>query len=200
MVDNSIQKIDYSDITFVIPTNRKYIKTLESIPKESKYLIQREVTRGEARNRGVELAKTDYIAFCDDDIKFSKTFLEYVVSLANNRTIIGLQAYYPSPFLISRFMFFKKSIWEDVGKLMEIQHGEETEWLIRALEKDYKLIGVPRESVYHEEHPISKHKKEYLNLLWLIKLHPTFPIRIIKSILFKMKHSSYEDTKTLPTK
>ena len=83
---------------------------------------------------------------------------------------------------------------------MEIQHGEETEWLIRALEKDYKLIGVPRESVYHEEHPISKYKKEYFNLLWLLKLHPTFPIRIIKSILFKMKNSSYEDKQTLPTK
>ncbi len=193
-------KIKLSDITFVIPTNRKYIKTLESIPKESKYLIQREPTRGEARNRGVELAETDYIAFCDDDIEFSKLFLDYVISLTTDRTIVGLQAYYPSPFLLSRFMFFKKSIWEDIGGLLHVQHGEETEWLIRALEKDYKLIGVPRESVIHVEHLVSKYKKEYLNLLWLIKLHPTFPIRIIKSVLFKMKHSSYEDKQTLPMK
>ncbi len=193
-------EIKLSDITFVIPTNRKYIKTLESIPKESKYLIQRESTRGEARNRGAELAGTDYIAFCDDDIEFSKLFLDYVISLTTDRTIVGLQAYYPSPFLLSRFMFFKKSIWEDIGGLLHVQHGEETEWLIRALEKDYKLIGVPRESVIHVEHPVSKYKKEYLNLLWLIKLHPTFPIRIIKSVLFKMKHSSYEDKQTLPMK
>ena len=176
-------EINLSDITFVIPTNRKYIKTLESIPKESKYLIQREPTRGEARNRGVE---------------FSRLFLDYVISLTTDRTIVGLQAYFPSPFLLSRFMFFKRSIWEDVGELLPVQHGEETEFLIRALEKDYKLIGVPRESVIHIEHPISKYKKEYLNLLWLIKLHPTFPIRIIKSVLFKMKHSSYEDKETLP--
>lgn len=189
--------IEYEDITFVIPTNHKYIKTLESIPKESKVLIQREATRGEARNRGVKLAKTEWIAFCDDDIEFTETFLKYVLSLASDRTIVGLQAYYPSPFLISRFMFFKRSVWEDIGELLEVQHGEETEWLIRALEKDYKLIGIPRESVYHEEHPISKDKKEYLNLLWLLRLHPTFPIRIIKSILYKMKHSSYEDIKTL---
>lgn len=193
-------EIKLSDITFVIPTNRKFIITLESVPKESKYLIQREPTRGEARNKGVELAETDYIAFCDDDIIFSKLFLDYIVSLTTDNTIIGLQAYYPSPFLLSRFMFFKRTIWEDIGKLLPVQHGEETEWLIRTLEKDYKLIGVPRESVYHFEHPISKYKKEYLNLLWLIRLHPTFPIRIIKSILFKMKNSSYEDNKTLPTK
>ena len=192
-------EIKLSDITFVIPTNHKYIKTLESVPKESQVRIQREDTRGSARNAGVVSATTEWIAFCDDDIKFTETFLKYVLSLADERTIIGLQAYYPSPFLISRFMFFKRSVWEDIGGLLEVQHGEETEWLIRAMEKDYKFIGIPRESVIHNEHPVSKAKKEYLNLLWLIKLHPYFPIRIIKSILFKMKHSSYEDNKTLPT-
>ena len=192
--------MNYKDITFVIPTNRSYIRTLKSVPDESKYLIQREVTKGEARNKGAELAETEYIAFCDDDIELSKTFLDYVMSLSNDRTIIGLQAYYPSPFLISRFMFFKKSIWEDVGRLLEWHHGEETEWLIRALEKGYKLIGVPRESVYHHEHPISTYKKEYINLLTLIRLHPTFPIRILKSILYKMEHSSYEDCVTLPVR
>jgi glycosyltransferase involved in cell wall biosynthesis len=192
-------EIKLSNITFVIPTNRKYVRTLKFIPKESEVNIQREITRGEARNRGVELAETEWIAFCDDDIEFTETFLNYVISLANDRTIIGLQAYYPSPFLISRFMFFKRSVWEDLGGLLEIQHGEETEWLIRALEKDYKLIGVPRESVYHEEHQVSKYKKEYINLFNLIRLHPWFPIRIIKSILFKMNNSSYEDKKTLPT-
>lgn len=192
--------IEYKDITFVIPTNHKYIKTLESIPKESLVRIQREDTRGKARNIGVVSANTEYICFCDDDIEFTEIFLKYVLSLVDERTIIGLQSYWPSPLLISRFMFFKKSIWNDIGGLLPVQHGEESEWLIRALEKDYKLIGVPRKSVIHIEHPISKAKKEYLNLLWLIKLHPTFPIRIIKTILFKMKHSSYEDINTLPIK
>ncbi len=191
--------IEYKDITFVIPTNHEYIKTLESIPKESKVNIQREKTRGEARNRGVELATTEYICFCDDDIEFTEIFLKYVLSLVDDRTIVGLQAYYPSPLLISRLILFKRSIWENIGGLLEVQHGEESEWEIRALEKGYKLVGVPRESVTHIEHPISKAKKEYINLLWLIKLHPTFPLRILKTILFKMKYSSYIDDKSLPT-
>lgn len=192
-------EIKFGDITFVIPTNHKYVKTLESIPKESPYFVIREGTRGEARNIGARLVKTEYICFCDDDIEFTEIFLKYVLSLVDEKTIVGLQSYYPSPLLLSRFLLLKKSIFEDVGELLPVQHGEESEWLIRALEKDYKLIGVPRESVYHEEHPVSKYKKEYLNLLWLIKLHPKFLIRIIKTILFKMKHSSYEDNKTLPT-
>ncbi len=195
-----MQEIKLSDITFVIPTNHKYVKTLKSVPPESQIRVQRENTRGEARNAGVETATTEWIAFCDDDIEFNEIFLEYIISLASDRTIIGLQAYYPSPFLISRFMFFKRSIWEDIGGLLHVQHGEETEWLIRALEKDYKLIGVPRESVVHTEHEVSKAKKEYMNLFWLIKLHPYFLIRIIKTILFKMKNSSYVDDTTLPIK
>lgn len=187
------------DITFVIPTKDKAI-TLESIPKECQVRIQRERTRGEARNCGVLSATTKYIVFCDSDIRFSRLFLDYVMSLTNDRTIVGLQAFFPSPLLLSRFVLFKKSIWDDVGPLMPVQHGEETEWLIRAIEKGYKLIGVPRESVYHYPHEKSKYKKEFSNLLWLLWLHPTFLIRILRSIMFKMKQSSYEDNMSLPYK
>src|SRR4030067_1382796 len=106
--------MNLSDITFVIPTNHEYVKTLESIPKESPYFVIREGTRGEARNIGARLAKTEYICFCDDDIEFTEIFLKYVLSLANESTIIGLQAYWPSPLLLSRFMLLKKCIWDDV--------------------------------------------------------------------------------------
>jgi glycosyltransferase involved in cell wall biosynthesis len=192
--------IEFKDITFVIPTNKDVIETLNSIPKGSQIQIRREKTRGSARNAGIEAATTEYIALCDSDISFSEDFLRYVISLTTEKTIVGLQAYYPSPLLISRFMFFKKKIWEDVGSLKEVQHGEETEWLIRALKKGYKLIGVPRESVYHYPHKVSAYKKEYKNLLWLLRLHPDFTLRIIKAILYKMKKSSYEDAVTLPRK
>ena len=190
-------KIKYEDITFVIPSLTNNIPTLRSIPKESKVIIRGDNTRGKARNEGVLCAKTEYIAFCDDDIDFSLTFLDYIISLTNKNTILGLQGYYPSPFLISRFMFFKKSIWEDIGPLYEVQHGEETEWCIRAIEHNYNLIGVPRESVYHYPHIKSTYKKEYKNLFWLLKLHPTFPYRVLKSVMYKMNNSNYKDNETL---
>lgn len=97
-------------------------------------------------------------------------------------------------------MFFKKSVWDDVGPLKEVQHGEETEWCIRAIEKGYKLIGVPRESIYHHPHTKSEYKKEYNNLFWLLKLHPTFPYRVLKSVMYKMNNSNYEDTESLKYK
>jgi GT2 family glycosyltransferase len=97
-------------------------------------------------------------------------------------------------------MMFPRSIWDDVGPLHEVQHGEETEWCIRAVEKGYKLIGVPRESVYHHPHAKSEYKKEYNNLLWLLKLHPTFPFRVLKSVFYKMSRSNYDDDATLKYK
>lgn len=196
------KKIKLSSITFVIPVSpdQEIIRTLESIPKECHILIQREKTRGEARNIGAKLAITDYICFCDSDIKFSEDFLRYVVSLATDKNIIGLQAYYPSPLLISRFLFMKKSIWEDVGEMIHIQHGEETEFLIRCIMKNYVLVSVPRESVYHYPHKKSVHKKEYTNLFRLLWLHPGFFLRILRTVIYKMKVSNYTDETSLPYK
>ena len=185
--------IKLSDITFVIPSDREVVQTIDSIPKECHYIIRRDPTQGEARNMGIELAQTEWIAFADGDIRFGKVFLDYVFTLAGDRVIVGLQGYWPSPFLISRFLFFKKSVWEDVGKLKHVRHGEETEWLIRAVEKGYKLVGVPRESVYHYPHKKLECKKEYSNLLWLLRLHPDFPLRILKSVVYKMEKSSYDE-------
>jgi len=194
-------KIRYKDITFVIPSlTPDNIHTIESIPTESPYIVRGDDTRGKARNKGVEQATTPYIVFADSDIGFTTTFLDYAIELMEDNAIVGLQGYYPSPFLISRFMMFKKSVWEDIGPLYEVQHGEETEWCIRAIENDYKLLGVPRESVYHHPHPKSIYKKEYNNLFWLLKLHPGFPFMVLKSVLYKMNNSSYDDIETLKFK
>lgn len=187
-----MQEIKYSDITFVIPTNRDYIRTLESIPKECSIIICREYTQGKARNEGVKKSKTEWIVFADDDIKFTREFFTYVLQLAENNpdTIIGLQGYMPSIWLISRFMLFKKSIFDTVGYLKEVRHGEETEWEIRAEKKGYKLIAIPRESVYHFPHEKGKFKNEIKNIFWLLYLHPDLIIRTIKKIINKIIKSS----------
>lgn len=180
------------DITFVIPTNKSEVKTVESIPKECSIVECREYTQGKARNEGVKKSKTEWIAFADDDIKFTPEFLAYVIQLANNNpnSIIGLQGYSPSPYLISRFMLFKKSIYDDIGPLKEVRHGEETEWCIRATKKGYKLIAIPRESVYHYPHEKGKFKNEIKLIIWLLSLHPDLIIRGIKKVIYKVRKSS----------
>lgn len=182
--------ISLKDITFVIPTNKDTIYTLESIPDECNVIIRHDDSQGKARNEGVYKSTTDWIAFADDDIRFNNVFLDFVLQLADKNSIIGLQGYAPSPWLISRFMFFHISVFETIGPLKEVRHGEETEWLIRAQKAGYKLKGLPRDSVYHYPHDKATNKNEFKNLIWLLWLHPDLIYRGIKTIINKMLKSS----------
>lgn len=185
--------IRLKDITFVIPTNREIVRTVESIPPECAIVVRRDHTPGKARNEGVYKSKTNWIVFADDDIEFSPVFLEFVLQLADEHSVIGLQGYAPSPWLISRFMFFHRSVFDTVGALKEVRHGEETEWLIRAQKAGYILKGLPRESVYHYPHKKSTNKNEFRNLAWLLYLHPDLVVRFIKVVVNKMMKSSDDD-------
>lgn len=185
--------MNLNEITFVIPTHKTPIKTILSIPPECHTIIRKDDSQGKARNAGVALSTTEWIAFADDDITFTSTFLSYVIQLSSHTTIVGLQGYYPSPWLISRFMFFHKSIFDTIGPLKEVRHGEETEWCIRAQKAGFKLLGVPRESVHHHFHSKATNKHEFTNLLWLIRLHPHILTSIPKQIITKMLKSSNDD-------
>lgn len=182
--------IQLKDITFIIPTNKTKIHTVNSIPDECNVIIRKDYTQGKARNEGVYKSKTEWIAFADDDIKFSLVFLDFVMELADENSIVGLQGYTPSPWLISRFMFFHRSVFDVVGPLKEVRHGEETEWLIRAGKAGYKLKALPRESIYHYPHTKATNKNEFKNLFWLLWLHPDLIIRAIKTVVNKMFKSS----------
>ena len=182
--------MNLNEITFVIPSCKKPVHTLASIPAECQYIIRHDNSQGKARNAGVALSTTDWIAFADDDISFTPLFLSFVMEFATERSIIGLKGYWPSPWLISRFMFFHKSIFDTVGPLLEVRHGEETEWCIRAQKAGFTLTPIPRTSVYHHPHSKATNKHEFRNLLWLIHLHPHLITSIPRRIISKMLHSS----------
>lgn len=185
-----MEKIQLNDITFVIPTAKDEVKTLASVPPECKVIVRKDYTQGKARNKGVYLSKTKWIVFADDDINFSRVFLDFVIQLADKKSIVGLQGYAPSPWLISRFMFFHRSVFETIGPLNEVRHGEETEWLIRAQKAGYKLKALPRDSVYHYPHDKATNKNEFKNMAWLIWLHPDLITKVIKTVINKMLKSS----------
>ena len=182
--------IQLEDITFVIPAGKDIVRTVDSIPPKCQIVIRRDDSQGKARNAGVYRSTTEWIAFADDDIKFNKTFLDCVLQLSDQNTIVGLQGYYPSPWLISRFMFFHKSVFDTIGPLKEVRHGEETEWLIRAQKAGYKLISLPRDCVYHYPHDKATNKHEFKNLAWLLWLHPDLIFMMGKIVLMKMFKSS----------
>lgn len=181
-----------SNISFIISTNRKQNKTILSIPNESEIIISRDIPLGKARTVGIHISQREWIAIVDDDITFDFVFLNFVDKLKSKDTIIGLEAYYPSPFCIGRFLLFHRDIFNDVGGFEEKSHGDETEWIYRAVKKGYKIIRIPRESVIHHPHTKIKPKSEIPNLLWLIRKHPDFILYILRLVLIKMQKSSYD--------
>jgi GT2 family glycosyltransferase len=186
--------IKYSNISFVIISNRSSISTITSIPQESEIIISSEFKRGTAHNFGINKTTKEWIIICDDDIKFDHIFLDFVLSLASKDTIVGLQAYYPSPMLIARFMLFHKSAFKDIGNIEEKDHGFETEWLIRAIKKNYKIVAIPRESVIHIPHKKQKPSSgEGSNILWLLKKHPDIILYMLKIVWNKLRKSSLDE-------
>jgi len=177
------------DITFVIPSLNKIVETVDSIPCGCKYIIRDDESTGKARNEGMRRVETEWIVLADDDIKFNYIFFDFIKQLSDKNSIIGLQGYAPSPWLISRFMLFHRSVYDTIGGMKERNHGEETEWLIRAQKAGFKLIALPRESVYHYPHT-KANKNEFKNLLWLLWLHPDLIIKPFKVVINKMIKSS----------
>lgn len=164
------------NITFVIPTNRERIYTLESIPADCPVYIEREGTLNQARNRGLRKAKTDIVIVCDDDIKFDKAFLNLVLSKMGKDTLVGLEDYYPMRWCIGRLMCFWKVDWDKVGGFDESRSkygGDDTDFCIRMEKAGVKIVRLPRDSVEHiypeKERPAMK---ELGVLLYLLRRHP----------------------------
>lgn len=185
--------IQPEDVSFVIPSNRELNHTLNSIPKECETIISSSSPLGRARNDGILKVTRPWIVLCDDDIKFSRMFLNFLLELGDKKRIVGLSGYYPSFLPIGRLLFFSKKTWEDIGHFDEKKHGDETDWSIRGIEKSYQIVCLPRESVYHYPHTKIKPKSDFGNLFYLLRKHPKFPFYILKLITTKMKDSSYNE-------
>ena len=164
----------YRNITFVIATNRDNIRTLDSIPEGCDVKLEREGYENEARNRGIRNARTEYIALCDDDINFTCEFLDKCLALAGKGVIVGLEDYYPLRWVISRFMLFARSDWQELGGFDEsVRHGAETDFCIRAEKQGFKVIRLPRHSVVHFEHERPAYHKAHARWLWYLwRRHP----------------------------
>ena len=185
--------INLNQLSFVIPSNRETIHTLKSIPKECEIIIPRSSPLGRARNEGIDEATKKWIILCDDDIKFSRTFLDLLCEIARERRIVGLEAYYPSPLVIGRLMLFSKATWFELGEFDIKSHGDESEWQLRGAEQNYEIVRLSRSCVFHYPHQKVKPKSEFGTLLYLFKKHPKFPYYILKLIITKMRDSSYNE-------
>ncbi|MDY6965241.1 MAG: glycosyltransferase [Halobacteriota archaeon] len=164
------------DVSFIIPTNREKVYTLESTPDECPVFVEREGSLDQARNRGIRKAKTNIVIVCDDDIRFDKDFLNMVLSMMDENTLVGLEDYYAMKWCIGRFMCFYKSDCERAGMFDEKRMkygGDDTDFCIRMEKVGVRIIRLSIDSVEHmyqeKDRPATK---EFESLFYLFRRHP----------------------------
>jgi hypothetical protein len=177
-----------SNVTVVIPTNRKRNHTADSVPDWINTVVRTDKGRSIARNRGVEEADTDWIVVADDDITFPTTLTAMLLDGMHERHVVGLEDAWPMDWALTRYMVFHRDLWKAVGGFDESrEHGEDTDFCIRAEKSGGAVCTLPRRMVPHHDAESTFEMTEHIEWLWyLLRRHPRriFP-KAIKLALAK---------------
>jgi glycosyltransferase involved in cell wall biosynthesis len=141
-----------------------------------RYLRQENSGPAIARNRGIDAARGEFIAFLDaDDLwhpeklmrqmaRFeARQELELSITYVQNFWIAGLSAEAeryrdhplsrPVPGYLTQALLARRSVFETVGKFdPDLKHAEKTDWFLRAAEKGAVLEILPDILVYRRLH------------------------------------------------
>ncbi|MXR41869.1 hypothetical protein GRX01_11040 [Halobaculum sp. WSA2] len=144
--------ISPEEVSVVIPTLDPDPITLESVPDTVETAVVSEGNRAEARNLGAAQTDGKILVFCDDDITFEESFFWQHVREARQGLVIGLEDF-DFGLLLTRFFVLSRQVFESLGGFDErLNHMEDTEFCLHALNKGLELRGLPRDSIHHEEH------------------------------------------------
>jgi len=159
-------------ISFIIPTVRNDILTLESIRAvRDKYNVEVVVIvdrKGRnpawARNEGVQRSHGDIYVFCDDDIVFSDELIDYVINTINrnSRSILGIvnNDKLFGTYVMTRFIALHREFFKKIGRFdEEIGYmGEDVELSIRARMLGAKIVPIDSNKIIHVDHSVNRLK------------------------------------------
>ncbi len=173
-----------------------------------------------ARNVGLPHSRGDIIAFPDDDCWYSSGLLKDVIDIFNNTKVDGITGRIDSKGmgrfdkkegLVNKFnvweraisvsIFLKKNVIDSVGLFNEnlglgsgslMQSGEETDYIIRCIEKGFKIKYFPKLIVNHTEsitdfNDIRTYKRAYkygIGCGFVLKQH-NYPVLIKAKFLIR---------------
>jgi hypothetical protein len=163
-----------SDVTVVIPTNRARNHTAESVPDWIDTVVRTDDGRSIARNRGIAEADSDWIVVADDDITFPTALTAMLLDGMHTNHLVGLEDAWPMEWALTRYMVFHRDLWERVGGFDESrEHGEDTDFCLRAEKAGATVCTLPRRMVPHHDTESTFDTRTHAEWLWyLLRRHP----------------------------
>lgn len=184
------------DVAIVIPTlkyedAKETVECLKSqtVPVDILVVDEPKLNIAEARNKGIEEAKSEIIGFTDDDCfphkdwveKAIRNFGPHTIAGVEGETYGGLKRIYPWGYM-SCNIFYRRDILEEVGGFDTNLAGwrDDTDLAWRILKKGYRIEYEPEAKVHHPSEPRSKPKR--WNDLILLK---RYPLKFIKNEIIR---------------
>jgi len=172
LIENLL-KLNYSNYEIVIVDDCSTDNTKKILNnyKIKAILLEKSVGSATARNIGIKNAKNNIIALTDSDCIVSRNWLRDLVPFLKKYDMVGGKVIYsdkkemklyplnldtqkiikkesPVNFLNTSNMIFKKDLWKETGGFLNYRI-EDVEFSWRLLKKGFKLIYIPRGTVYH---------------------------------------------------
>ena len=223
--------VDQNKKGFLDEIIKKYDKKIEIV-----YINTEKKGLSRARNIGLKYIKGDYVGFPDDDCIYRDTkTLEKIVTIFENKNLDVLTATIihnekkkeGNKFVninkfnvwikgISYTMFFKRKVINEVGFFDErlgvgsdtqYGSGEETDYLIRALNKNFILYNTDNILIYHHIENFNNKKiykkaysyskgrmfvlKKHNYSVWFIKINQLYPLFKLFRYIYIPKRIKY---------
>lgn len=164
-------------VAVIIPTLKQDVLTIQSAPDDVDTYIVSEGTRSEARNEGARRARedgADILVFCDDDIRFDENFLYQQIESLSEGELKGLKDF-EFGLLLTRMMFIHTDDFVELGGFEEtMNHMEDTEISLKALDNNMKITTIDRDRVEHQDHEKTINTRDRIKALGQLSVrHPS---------------------------
>lgn len=186
----SIQQQNYQPLEIIIVDDGSTDRTSKiatSYGSQVRYVFQPNCGPAAARNTGLEIAHGNVIAFLDVDDLWTSNKLELQLShLSRNpsEVILGrvqVETIQDEPefkantdsmiaFAVGCGLF-RKSVFDKIGYFdVSLRYGEDTDWFLRAREKNVVVTILPYVTLLHRKHQNNMTRKKSIHDLNIIKV------------------------------
>jgi glycosyltransferase involved in cell wall biosynthesis len=169
-------------ISFAIPSLHECPKALSCIPKNTEVVISNWKTNNHlissksvARNIAAYNSHGKILIFIDDDVEFSSSFLESIISSIKDGTIAGLkQKEKYNNYIITRFLGMTRNDFIMSGGFDTFMIPEDLEFSYRLRAMGFKLKYFPEDSVRRLD---DKPPSDFMSLVHYMKTQNILALR-----------------------